>query len=253
MTFSSSSSTLKGLRADRVEEELLKVICDSMLKPDNFATALERTIAELRSTIQDLQRDVEPLEKAISDVEQELRRIERSWIKGRLSNEELKNMERDAQARRERIQVRLDALGTGDIEELDWSRELIRDAETSLEMAKTAEGPMWNHREAPPMWFTEVLVSPGRKPEQSASDDALENLVYDTFPDLEPKQVATTLTEALNRLQAEVWARPGELQLKGTVDLRVPSNDDTPIPGHLLRVGDESNAQALDRPSTGSP
>lgn len=246
-----SRCPMKGLRADRVEEELLGVICNSMLKPDNFATALERTIAELRSTIHDLERDVEPLEQALSEVDEELRRIERSWIKGRLPDEELRGMERDAEARRERIQAQLDALGAGDIEELERTRGLIRAAEASHEMARTTGGTWWNHSEAPPMWFTDVLVPQGWPSGEFVEGGGIEEAVYDTFPDLDPRHVSKTLTEALNRLQAEVWARPGELQLKGTIDLKVPSSDDTPIPGHMLKSG--GDAHALDNPSTSSP
>ena len=76
---------------------------------------------------------------------------------------------------------------------------------------------------------------------------------YDTFPPIEPDHIAKTLTEALNRLQAEVWAGPGELQLKGTVDLTVPSSGDTCIPGVLLKTKDSQDSHALDNPSTSSP
>ena len=76
---------------------------------------------------------------------------------------------------------------------------------------------------------------------------------YDTVPPIEPDHIAKTLTEALNRLQAEVWAGPEELQLKGTVDLSVPSTDDTWTPGVLLKSEGSQDSHALDDPSTSSP
>lgn len=244
---------MTGLRAEVVEKELLASICDAMLNPNNFAEALERTIEELRSTVAGLEQDTAPLEQALLEVNEELKRIERSWIKGRLSDEELREMERDAEARREHIQVRLDALDTDDLEELDKTRELIRAAEESLKMAKAVEGSWWSHGQAPPMWFTDVLIPQGWPTGEFVGDAATEGTVYDTFPPIDPSYTARTLTEALNRLQAEVWVKPGEMQLKGIVDINVPSTDDTPRPGVMLAAGGYGDSHALDHPSTGSP
>ncbi|MCH9009614.1 MAG: recombinase family protein [Chloroflexi bacterium] len=245
--------TVTGLRANEVEEKLLAAICDAMLKPENFAAALEKAINEMRSNISDLERDTAPLEQALSDVNEELRRIERSWIRGRLPEDELLGLEKDAQARLERLQAQLDAVGTEDLEELERTRGLIRAAERSLEMADSAQDGWWSHPEAPPLWFTDVLVPPGWPSGESVQEELPAGCAYDTFPPIEPDHIAKTLTEALNRLQAEVWAGPGELQLKGTVDLTVPSSGDTCIPGVLFKTKDSQDSHALDNPSTSSP
>ena len=76
-----------------MEEGLLAVICDAILKPENFAAVLEKTIKDMRSKISDLERDTAPLEEALSDVNEELRRIDRSWIRGRLPADELPGLE----------------------------------------------------------------------------------------------------------------------------------------------------------------
>ncbi len=236
-----------------MEEKLLSVICDAMLKPANFAAALEKSISEMHSAIADLERDTAPLEQARSDVKEELKRIERSWIKGRLPEDELQVLEKDAQARLERLQVQLDAVGTEDLEELETTRALIRAAQRSLELANSSQGGWWSHPEAPPMWFSDVLIPPGRPSREFVKEEIPAGCTYDTFPPIDPDHIARTLTEALNRLQAEVWASPGQLQLKGTIDLSVPSTDNTPVPGVHLKAEDSYGSHALDIPSTSSP
>ena len=244
---------MTGLRANEVEEKLLAVICDAMLKPENFAAALEKSINEMRTITADLERETAPFEQAISDGNEELKRIERSWIRERLPEDELLGLEKDAQARLERLQAQLDAVCTEDLEELERTRGLIRDAERSLEMADSAQDGWWSHPEAPPLWFTDVLVPPGWPSGESVQEELPTGCAYYTFPPIEPDHIAKTLTEALNRLQAEVWAGPGELQLKGTVDLTVPSSGDTCIPGALLKTKDSQDSHALDNLSTSSP
>ncbi len=147
----------------------------------------------------------------------------------------------------------MDAVGTKDLKDLERTRGLIRAAERSLEMADSAQGGWWSHPEAPPMWFTDVLVPQGRPSGESVQEAVPAGCAYDTFPPIEPDHTTKTLTEALNRLQAEVWAGPGELQLEGTVELSVPSLGDTCNPGVLLKTKDSQDSHALDNPSTSSP
>ena len=246
---------LAGLRAEEVEEQLLIAVFDAMLKPDNFARALERTIKELETRVGDLEKEAAPLERALGEVEEELRKIERAWIRGRLSQEELRGMERDAEARRERTQARLDALDFGDLEELARTRRLIGAAERSLEMASTADEGWWSHPESPPMWFTDVLTPPGWSEDESAHKGALQAGVYDTFPPLDPDYIARTLNEALNRLQAQVWANPGGLEMRGIISLNLPPSegDGVPFPGVLLKPDKGHDSQALGVASSGSP
>ena len=165
---------------------MLGALCDAMLKPENFARGLERTIKELEAKIVDLEREAEPLERALADAEKELQRIERAWIRGRLPEEELRGMEREAEARRDRIQAQLDALDFGDLEELNNTRSLIMAAEKSLEMARTADESLWSHPEAPPMWFTDVLTPPGWSSGEPVHQDMPEGSMYDTIPPIDP-------------------------------------------------------------------
>ena len=244
---------LKGLKAELVEEQLLAVLCNAMLKPDNFARALERSIDELRSKVTDLERDAGPLSQALREADEELRRVERAWIKGRLSDVELAELERDAEARRERIQFQLDAIDTGDLEDLERTRSLIGAAQTSLEMARTADTNWWSHPEAPPMWFTDVLTPPGWPSGDFVDGDTPENSVYDTLPPIDPDHTARTLTEALDRLQAEIWAKPASLEVRGLIKVAVPDGDGIPVPRLRKPKDNGVSAQALTGSSTGSP
>ncbi len=244
---------LKGLRADDVEEQLLAGLCNAMLKPDNFARALERTIAELHSRIGDLEREAGPLAQALHDAGEELKRIDRAWIRGRLSDDELVEMERDAEARRERIQSQLDALGAGDLEDLERTRSLIGAAQASLAMAKTAGVNWWSHPEAPPMWFTDVLTPPGWPPGDFLDRGAPETVVYDTFPEVDSSHTARTLKEALDRLQAEIWAKPESLEVRGLINVKVADGDGVPVLQLRKPPDSEEGAQALGTPSTSSP
>ena len=103
------------------------------------------------------------------------------------------------------------------------------------------------------MWFTDVLIPKGWPTGEVLDENATEETVFDTFPPIDPSHTARTLNEALDRLQAEVWAKPGEMRLKGTVDINVPAKDNTPIPGVMLTAGGSGDSHALDSASTSSP
>ena len=120
-------------------------------------------------------------------------------------------------------------------------------------MANAVKGGWWSHGVAPPMWFTEVLTPPNWHSGESVQDELSEGEEYDTIPPIDPKHTARTLTEALNRMQAEVLARPGELHLRGTVRVSIPSEDDSPRPGAMMKAPDLDDDHALGSPSTGSP
>jgi AcrR family transcriptional regulator len=244
---------LKGLKAEIVEEQLLAALCNAMLKPDNFARALERTIAKLSSRVDDLERETGPLEQALNDANEELERVEKAWIRGRLSDDELAELERDAEARRERIQSQLDALGAGDLEDLERTRRLIAAARASLAMAKEAGANWWSHPEAPPMWFPDVLTPPGWPSGDFVDGDTPENSVYDTLPPIDPDHTARTLNEALDRLEAEIWAKPASLEVRGLIKVTVPERNGVPVRQLRKPKEDADSSQALTSPSRGSP
>ena len=242
--------TMSGLGAEALEESLLVGICNSMFKPENFASALEASIDELRSKAYDMERDVEPLKVELTEVSEELSRIEMAWVRGRIGKDELRRLEREALDRRERLQARLDTLDQGDLLELERTQRLIRAAEKSLEMARSS-GERWESRQAPPMWFTDALVA-GRRPDDELSkvDESEvsgeeDPCVYDTFPEIPPERIASTLGVVLDRIQAEVYAEPGRLKVQGVINLEVPPSESLNVPGHLIRYEEPEDNQAF--------
>ena len=183
-------------------------------------------------------------------------RIERAWVRGRLGDGELDTLEREAQDRRDALQAQLDALDTGGLDELERTRSLIQAAEDTLKMANAQRGgDAWDIGVAPPTWFTEVLVPPGWNEKQApVPEDSSVNESYDSVPPSDPDRESRSLNEALNRLQAEVWAKPEGFEIRGAITLNVPDPSPTPIPGAMRRVsGSAGNSgQALTHPSTGS-
>ena len=66
---------MTGLKANEVEEGLLAVICDAMLKPENFAADLKKNFKDTRSAISGLWRDTVPVGQASSGWEQGVRSL----------------------------------------------------------------------------------------------------------------------------------------------------------------------------------
>ena len=219
-----------------------------MLKPANFAKALEGSIAELRSRASELEADVRPLREALEAVNEELRRLEIAWIRGNIPDDELQRMERDARDRRDRTQARLDALAPGDVAELERTKGLIEAAQMSLEMAKAAQGAHGKFTEAPPTWFTDVLTPPDWPQGKSDDEEIAHGMSYDTFPPIDPTHIGRTLGEALNRLQAQVWTKPGGLELRGLITLTVPPSE--PVLAYQMKSarGGSQDAQAFSDP-----
>ncbi len=232
---------MPGQRADELELRLLESLGQALYNPTNFAQALEVSISELRTRAVSLERDVAPLQTALAEVEEELRRIELAWVRGRISDEELKELEKDAQQRRSHIQARLEALDQGDLSELERTKRILRGAESCLEDVRAAQaanswppgpplphlfafafsqefgfGASWNPP-LPPNWPPDEGVVEGV--------DEGEDILYDTLPPASPEWIGRTLREMVTKLQAEVWATPERLEVRGLVPVTVPNSD----------------------------
>jgi site-specific DNA recombinase len=230
-------------RAEELEESLLTGICDSMFKPKNFARALETTIIELTSRKRELEEDIGPLQKALEEVDEEFRRLELAWIRGRLSDDELRSLERDALDRKERIQGRLESLAPDDLSEYERTQQMLEAAERSLEMAE-ASGDRWRFKEAPPLWFTEALAPLKEiSTEVFADVEDVEGAIYDTIPPINPKHISELLSSMLDHLQAEVWSEAERLSLKGRISLTVPPSEHVPYPGVMTMPETEDGVQ----------
>ena len=197
---------MPGQRANELEERLLDALSLALYNPANFAQALEVSISELRARAVDMERDIGPLQKAQEEVEEELCRIEVAWIRGRIRPEQLKEMEKDAQERLSHIQARLEALDQGDLAQLERTKRILRGAEVAS----------WSPP-LPPNWPPDEGVD--------ACVDEVEDIVYDTFPPASPEWIGGTLREIVTKLQAEVWATPDRLEVRGLVPVTVPNSD----------------------------
>jgi hypothetical protein len=213
-----------ALRADHIELSLLAALCDAVTDPANFAKALEASLADLRRRAAELDGGVGVLRKALADVDGELCRLATDWVRGHIPDDKRLLMERSALERREHFQAQLEALGCDDLAELERTNELLRAAEGALEA--TASPPA----DDPPLslsfgfhhgWFPPL--PPGWSPKEFLAGSGSAWLSYDTLPDaVTPEGVGATLREVLSRLQAEVWARPEGLEVRGLVSLHVP-------------------------------
>lgn len=202
-----------------------------------------------------MEQDTVPIINALKEVDEELQRIELAWVRGRISEEQLGGLEKEALDRKELLQSRLAALSPGDVSELERTHRLISAAEESLEMAKSS-GDKWNFKEAPPLWLTQALVVPSDSVKKHQTENQLDkgtgslSDVYDTFPDIDPNDTAKTLSTMLDRLEAEVWAEPEQLSVKGSISLKLPSSDAVPYPGHLKTYYNPEDNQAFRNPSS---
>ena len=69
----------------------------------------------------------------------------------------------------------------------------------------------------PPNWPSDDGVDEGA--------DEVEDIVYDTLPPASPEWIGRTLREMVTKLQAEVWATPNRLEVRGLVPVSVRSLD----------------------------
>ncbi len=226
---------MPGQRADELEERLLESLGQALYNPTHLAKALEVSISELRARAVDMERDVGPLQKAREEVEEELCRIEEAWIRGRIRPEQLKEMERDGRERLSHIQMRLEALDQGDLEELERTKRILRGAEVALEDVQAAQvANRWPPGPPLPVLFSSAFSrefgfganwSPPLPPDEGVS--AVEGIerTYDTLPPASPEWIGRTLREMVTKLQAEVWATPNRLEVRGLVPVSVRSLD----------------------------
>ena len=230
---------MPGQRADELEERLLESLGQALYNPANFAQALEVSISELRAKAVHMERDVGPLQKAREEVEEELCRIEEAWIRGRIRPERLKEMEKDSRERLSHIQMRLEALDQGDLEELERTKRILRGAEVVLEDVQAAQvADRWPAGPPLPHMFDIAFsrkfgfganwsppLPPNWPSDEGVDEDEDIEKTYDTLPPASPEWIGRTLREIVTKLQAEVWATPDRLEVRGLVPVSVSSLD----------------------------
>jgi len=191
----------RSLDAEEIEQEILYSLEEALSKPANFRVALVTSIEDLRARLVDLERDFEPVLRELDQVEEELRRLTVDWVRTRLGDARLDQMQRAALEREEYLQARLEALGPGQVEELERTRALLAAVEEDLDEGDADGG-----------WKVYTRLLPSGLVDHTGDLPSPRVAVYD---------VGDVLRELLNKLRAEVWVTAEGLQVKGLIEVSV--------------------------------
>ncbi|MEX2599215.1 MAG: recombinase family protein [Dehalococcoidia bacterium] len=206
--------TLPRQPAAQLERAALDALIATLDDPASFIAAVDVAIGRLREREQRLSRDTGPIEDELESVEETLRRVDRLYLDGRLSDEELDRRRREAERRRTGLRAQLDALGPDALADLERTRSLLKGA---VEARGVAE---W--RRATGLPISEFTYSPyaAETDEHTEFREAGGPVrVLKTSAD-----VADVLRDVLSRTHAEVFFHPYHLEIRGhlAVDVAYP-------------------------------
>lgn len=207
--------------ADQLEQAVWNALSEALRDPQTFIQAIDVTITDLKSRVADAEKDSAPLREALDDAESELARIERAWIRGRLSPGELREMEEKTEARKRDIQARLDALDPGRLAELEDAEVLLRGA---LDVRANAALRAERDLSMGDFFFG---------PEFAESDEMIEFREHGEWP-ASPRghdDMRLALGKLLDRLHAEIVMFATHAEIRGliSVEAAIPSSLGTPI------------------------
>jgi site-specific DNA recombinase len=229
-----------AIRADRVEAGLWEALVRTITDPQELVTVLESGIAALKAREKDLSQDVGPIQENLQEIEAEMKRLDWAYVWGNISGEELDTYEKKLRGQRESLQSRLDAYDPGRLDELEMTRARLRVAGRYLEGVRKSASVDPNDFSTP-MPTVRTLINKGEsqryvtlEPVPEDPDDRRADFVSTWLllpgweeqapPETDPvARTAWCLTQAMNRLQGEVFVFDDRLELKGGLEFDIPS------------------------------
>jgi hypothetical protein len=136
-------------------------------------------------------------------VDGELRRSSADWLRGILTEDEIEGFRRSALERKEHLQARLEALGPDRLEDLERARALLAAIEEELGGVDTAPDS-WRE------WNVYTRILPQELIDHTGDSPRPSVAIFDP---------AAVLREVLTRLQAEVWAGPEGVSVRGLIEV----------------------------------
>lgn len=245
--------TTKSLRAPELEQRLWESLSKAVSEPEELAVVLERAITELDAREVDLGHDVKPLRERLEQVNGELERLELAWIKGHVSADKLESLERDVLRDKGELEKRIEALDPGRVDELHMTQARLRVARDYLEAVTERRSTDFSHLvkvvdwDGQPVEIAEGAPSVTLEPIPSDPAEALAQLVGDWllipgWKDRAPgtaepeRRTAWCLSQALDRLQADVWAFDDKIEIRGALRLNMSSSSECQAFGNGTRT-----------------
>ena len=208
--------------------------------PAELVKVLESEIATLTAREKDLSLDVGPIQEHLEEIEAELKRLDWAYVRGNISGEELETHEKKLRGQRDSLESRLDAYAPGRLEELEMTRARLRVAGGYLDGARKT-GSADPKDFSTPMPAVRTSTSDGEpqrfvflEPIPEDPDDRRADFVSTWLllpgweeqapPENEPEaRTAWWLTQAMNRLQGELFVFDDRIELKGGLELNLPT------------------------------
>lgn len=199
--------TIPRQPADELERAVWLALVDALTDADSFAHAIDAAIADLRAREEELERGARPIREGLDEVRRRKERLGERRLADAFSAERFSDLLAEHERREAELKRQLNDLGPDLEEELTRAQELLRGAERLKRNAlRRAE------RGLPIGVFS---LDPELA--ESCEVDMFRGANVWQITNAEPDDLPSALTEALDRLQMDIIAHPGRLELRGLV------------------------------------
>lgn len=175
-----------------LEDEVFKMVWDTLSQPEGMGKAINDTIQILQARRSELETTVKPILNRLDDINIQLERLAKGWVMGSISDDWMNKKREELEAERQRLSDLKAEVDPGQIDELAHVKERLKLYENELDLIRAGkvDGTFY---------IMEDLPGIG-KPLGSELTDG---------------DVTKAKRAILDRFQTEVWVFPDRVEVKG--------------------------------------
>jgi len=217
--------------ADDLERRIWDALCDALTNPKSFKKAIDTAVEQLRARADELERGVGPVRAALVEVRDQRSRILDRYVQMHMPQHDLEKRAREIDRREAELESHLAAIDPDLEEKLEHTQLLIAGAE---DLRDTMD-----YRSVHGMRVGEFSLLPGVAETEAIDEFRGESgwpILKRDVPD-----VTAALTEALDRLHAEISVKEDHAEVRGLIRfdalLPTPTERDPQLYGSPRRSG----------------
>ena len=198
--------------ADDLERRIWEALCDALTNPASLKKAIETAIEQLKTSAEDLERGAGPVRAALVEVREQRTRFLNQYFELHMSTPDFERRTREIDKREAELESHLAAIDPDLETKLEHTRVLLAGAEHLRDTM--------DYRSAHGMRVGEFSFAPG-----VAETDAVDEFRQEgDWPILkrDAPDISSVLTEALDRLHADICVKEDHVEIRGLIQFEVP-------------------------------